>query len=316
MNTPIIAFFNPKGGTGKTPLVYHLAWMYQDLELKVVAVDLDPQAQLTTIFLDEERLETLWFSTTQANTIYRCLQPIVAGHGELVRPALEEIEERLALLCGDLSLLTLESTFSKAILKPDEHSHQILLAGRRILQQVAQNADVVLIDLASNLSAINYVALMAADYIIMPLLPDLFTALSLKNAGTTLQNWREQWKQLDPAINPQHLGYLILQQPIRVDRCPNSYSHWIMQTPKLYHQTMLNSDNPPSITDDPYCLRLLKTYYSLTPLAEEARKPIFHLKPADGAMGAYGKLVQTAYQDFRQFAESIAKRAGLLIFNY
>ncbi len=33
MNT--IAFFNNKGGVGKTSLVYHLAWMYAELGLSV-----------------------------------------------------------------------------------------------------------------------------------------------------------------------------------------------------------------------------------------------------------------------------------------
>jgi chromosome partitioning protein len=37
-----IAFFNNKGGVGKTALVYHLAWMFNDLGLSVLAVDLDP----------------------------------------------------------------------------------------------------------------------------------------------------------------------------------------------------------------------------------------------------------------------------------
>ena len=58
MNT--IAFFNNNGGVGKTSLVYHLAWMYADLGVPVVAADLDPQANLTRMFLDEERLEELW----------------------------------------------------------------------------------------------------------------------------------------------------------------------------------------------------------------------------------------------------------------
>ncbi|MDB9481986.1 AAA family ATPase, partial [Dolichospermum circinale CS-537/05] len=40
MSAKIIAFFNNKGGVGKTSLVYHLAWMYQDLGLRVVAADL------------------------------------------------------------------------------------------------------------------------------------------------------------------------------------------------------------------------------------------------------------------------------------
>lgn len=30
MSTPVIAFFNNKGGVGKTSLVYHLAWMYAE----------------------------------------------------------------------------------------------------------------------------------------------------------------------------------------------------------------------------------------------------------------------------------------------
>lgn len=35
-----IAFFNNKGGVGQTSLVYHLAWMYADLGVSVVAADL------------------------------------------------------------------------------------------------------------------------------------------------------------------------------------------------------------------------------------------------------------------------------------
>ena len=60
MSVPLIAFFNNKGGVGKTSLVYHLAWMYADLGFRVVAADLDPQANLTAAFLDEDRLAELW----------------------------------------------------------------------------------------------------------------------------------------------------------------------------------------------------------------------------------------------------------------
>ena len=56
MNT--IAFFNNKGGVGKTSLVYHLAWMYAELGLSVIAADLDPQANLTSMFIDEDQLAT------------------------------------------------------------------------------------------------------------------------------------------------------------------------------------------------------------------------------------------------------------------
>ena len=57
MSIPVLTFFNNKGGVGKTSLVYHLAWMLNDLGHRVLACDLDPQANLTAAFLDEERLE-------------------------------------------------------------------------------------------------------------------------------------------------------------------------------------------------------------------------------------------------------------------
>lgn len=55
-----IAFFNNKSGVGKTTLVYNLAWMFAELGLSVVVADLDPQANLTSMFLEEEELESLW----------------------------------------------------------------------------------------------------------------------------------------------------------------------------------------------------------------------------------------------------------------
>ncbi len=55
-----IAFFNNKSGVGKTTLVYNLAWMIAELGLSVVVADLDPQANLTSMFLEEEEIESLW----------------------------------------------------------------------------------------------------------------------------------------------------------------------------------------------------------------------------------------------------------------
>jgi len=50
-----IAFFNNKGGVGKTTLVYHIAWMMSELGHNVLAADLDPQANLSSMFLSEEK---------------------------------------------------------------------------------------------------------------------------------------------------------------------------------------------------------------------------------------------------------------------
>jgi hypothetical protein len=49
------------------------------------------------------------------------------------------------------------------------------------------------------------------------------------------------------------------------------------------------------------------------PLAQEAHKPMFHLKPADGAIGSHLQAVQSAYKDFKQLAEKIAERTQLTL---
>jgi len=69
--------------------------------------------------------------------------------------------------------------------------------------------------------------------------------------------------------------------------------------------------NNVSIANDPNKLALLRHYRSLIPMAQEAHKPMFWLKPADGAIGAHLQAVQTAYQDFQQLATMIAERTGV-----
>ncbi len=96
-----IAFFNNKGGVGKTSLVYHLAWMYSDLGLRVLAADLDPQANLTTMFLGEEELEGLWPSGLPGRTILAPLLPLLEGEGGIADPHVEDIAG-IGLLAGDL----------------------------------------------------------------------------------------------------------------------------------------------------------------------------------------------------------------------
>ena len=72
-----LTFFNNKGGLGKTTLVYHLSWMLSELGLNVVAADLDPQANLTSMFLDEDRLECLWSEDKHTQTIMGALSALI-----------------------------------------------------------------------------------------------------------------------------------------------------------------------------------------------------------------------------------------------
>ena len=98
-----IAFFNNKGGVGKTSLVYHLTWMFAEQEHRVVAVDLDPQANLSGMFLDEDNLAALW-QDTDRKTIDGDIAPLFTGIGDIsAQPHIEKISEKIGLLAGDLA---------------------------------------------------------------------------------------------------------------------------------------------------------------------------------------------------------------------
>jgi chromosome partitioning protein len=72
-----IAFFNNKGGVGKTTLVYHFTYMLAELGYKCLAVDLDPQANLTSIFLTDEKLASIYDNETFRPTILEAVKPLV-----------------------------------------------------------------------------------------------------------------------------------------------------------------------------------------------------------------------------------------------
>lgn len=65
--------------------------------------------------------------------------------------------------------------------------------------------------------------------------------------------------------------------------------------------------------EDSASLAWLKDYHSLMAMAHESRKPIFQLKPSDGAIGGHQKAVGDAYDDFKTLAFTVAQHAGVSI---
>lgn len=323
-----VAFFNNKGGVGKTSLVYHLAWMFADLGVKVLAVDLDPQANLTAMFLDEERLESLWPDDEHPDTVFGAIQPILRGIGDIARPHVEMIAPALGLVAGDLGLSRFEDKLSDAWPRchnRDEAAFRTMTAFHRLVQSGTEwGAELVLIDVGPNLGAINRSALIASDHVCLPLAPDLFSLQGLKNLGPTLREWRAVWTTLltqSPVDLPmpkgtmQPVGYIVMQHGILDSRPVKAYKRWMDRIPGVYREVVLdeNVKSPPAVTSDPYCLSLLKHYRSLMPMAMQARKPIFFLKSADGAIGAHIEAVRSCYKDFQKLAEKVASSVGVAL---
>lgn len=323
-----IAFFNNKGGVGKTSLVYHLSWMMAERGIPVLAVDLDPQANLSAMFLSEERLEEIWpDSEEHPATIYGAVRPILRGIGDIAPPPVELIAPNLFLLPGDLGLSRFEDKLSDAWPRchnADEAAFRTMTAFHRLMQELARDrAELVLIDVGPNLGAINRSALIAADHVCIPLALDLFSLQGLKNLGPALMEWRSTWNDLKkkapaglalPAGKMMPVGYIVMQHGMRDIRPVKAYQRWMDKIPSVYRRAVLNEDvsgTMPSVLQDPYLLAQLKHYRSLMPLAMEANKPMFRLKPADGAIGAHVEAVNDCHRDFLKLARKLAAAAGL-----
>lgn len=330
MSKPVFTFFNNKGGVGKTTLVYHVAHMFAELGVSTLAVDCDPQANLTAAFMDDKALETLWDDTESARTIYRAVQPMIRK-GDFQPVEVQTINANLHLIAGDLGLSSFEDHLSEHWSKANDENtdtyskaFDILTAFWRCAQQAAQacQAQVIIFDIGPNLGAINRSVLLGTDHVIVPLAADLFSLKGLQNLGPALKEWHQSWsvkqkKAFSDYTLPQGemhvLGYVAMQHQERLYRPVQAYKKWVERIPADYRRYILETpeQTAPTIEEDPYALALLRHYKSIVPIGQEARKPIFTLKTADGVSGSQLTTVGQAYKDFKALAINILAKANL-----
>jgi chromosome partitioning protein len=325
--TPVLAFFNNKGGVGKTTLVYHVAWKLADLGFTVLAADLDPQANLTGAFLDEDQLEDIWPDPPASpRTVFGSLRPLIKGIGDINDADLSPISSRLTLLPGDIALSSFEDELSAQwpnCLDGQERAFRVTSAFWRILQRSATStgSQVILMDLGPNLGAINRAALIACDFLVVPLAPDLFSLQGLRNLGPSIRKWRSDWRaRLErnpepslelPAGEMSPIGYVVLQHAVRLDRPVQAYGRWMERIPVEYAKSVLGTPLSSTEHHKNEQIAQLKNFRSLIPMAQEARKPIFHLKPADGALGAHFTAANAAGKEFSALSRELLSRMGL-----
>lgn len=319
-----ITFFNNKGGVGKTSLLYHTAQMFAELGKRVLAVDLDPQTNLSQIFLEEERFLEI---VEQDKTIKQALRLIEKKQGDITEAHIEKINDRLFLLPGDLELSLIEDKLSKEwyeCLTGEWYPFALQSAFYRIIKNAAKRyeIDYVFIDVGPNFGAINRASLISSDYLIVPSSADLFSLKGLSNIGERIESWAEEWKKrLDerkndtmelplPSDKIYPLGYVLMQHGVTANKPVKAYKKFADRIPDVFRDSFKLPQAPQMLPfdNDPYCLALVKQYNSLLPMAMEARKPIFFLKPSDGAIGAHYHAVKTVYTDFERLSNKIIER--------
>jgi chromosome partitioning protein len=278
------------------------------------------------MLLDDSRLLAIYDNPVYRPTIMDSIRPVIRGVGDFTPAHLEQVSADgalpLTLIPGDLDLSSFEDRLSDQwtkCLNRDELAFRTVSVFHRIIQQAAAQtqADYCLIDVGPNFGAINRATLIAGDQIIIPMAADLFSLHGLKNVGKALTTWRAEWaerlsKNPDPTLPlPEAVmspsGYIVMQHAVRENRPVKAYTTWANRIPGVYYESVLEASDStiPALADDPNCLAILKHYRSLIPLAMEARKPIFFLRPADGAIGAHFQAVKEVYSHFKALCERI-----------
>ncbi len=188
---------------------------------------------------------------------------------------------------------------------------------------MAFTAELALVDVGPNLGALNRAALLACDWVVVPLGADLFSLQGLRNMGPTLRDWRIGWhdrcgRNPDPslilpagAITP--IGYVVMRHSVLAGRPARAFSKWIARIPADYRRFVLDqpAGEVSDVEADPNRIARLKDYRSLMPMAQEARKPMFLLRPADGAFGGHQGAVRDCFLDFGLLSGEIIRRVGL-----
>lgn len=179
-----LALFNNKGGVGKTSLAYHLGFMFAELGHRVVFADLDPQANLSSLCATEDRLEAI-SKLKPRPTIYGTIDRLRRGIGDVERLSPEPVTSKIVLVPGDLQLSEFEDDLSQQwpkCLEGDERAFRVTTSLHRVVADVGERsgAEIAVLDVGPNFGAINRAALIAADYVLVPVAPDLFSMQGLE----------------------------------------------------------------------------------------------------------------------------------------
>ena len=165
----IISVFNQKGGCGKSTTCCNLGAYLSRHGRKVLLVDIDPQANLTvSVGIDDETLD---------KTIYDLLRSSEFNKERILEVIQKTSYERLSILPSDITLSDAEITLS-TIMKREE----IL---KRILNQIKDRYDYILIDCPPSLGLLSINALVASDQLIIPVSPTFFSLKGVKHLINT-----------------------------------------------------------------------------------------------------------------------------------
>lgn len=158
----VISVTNQKGGVGKTTTTLALATGLQAKGFRVLAVDMDPQANLTF---------SLGGENDDGPTVYELLNGDVKPRFAIQRTSYVDLISSNILLSG-------------AELEFTQEGREFML--KNALKLLQMRYDYIIIDTPPNLGYLTVNALAASDYMIIPMLADIFSLQGIAQLGDSI----------------------------------------------------------------------------------------------------------------------------------
>lgn len=163
---PIISAVALKGGVGKTTLVHHAAGALALSGRRVLCLDNDAQASLSSGFYGPSAVEGMDPDGTIA-ALYAGRDPLPE---QVIRPSgIDGVD----VVAGS------KAAGRYNVPEPHEAPADVQVCLRGFLDEVRDRYDVVLIDNPPNLCAATWAALLASDHLVVPCVPEDYGSASL-----------------------------------------------------------------------------------------------------------------------------------------
>ena len=170
----VITVANFKGGSAKTTTALYLSQYLALQGVRVLAIDLDPQASLSAMFGYQPE-----FDIAENETLYGAIR-----YDEHRRPMKEVVRKTyfdgVGLVPGNLELMEFEHHTPRAMIDRKARGHELFF--RRVaaaIQEVADDFDVAVIDCPPQLGYLTMGALNAATAMLVTIHPQMVDVASM-----------------------------------------------------------------------------------------------------------------------------------------